>query len=234
MTIAEKLTNIADRIPIVYYEGRQSHWNEFWDDFQEKGTRTAYNNAFQNAWSDVAFRPKYDIRPTSAGYMFAGTKIADIKGCLESCGVELDLSKATSIDRLFSDAPNLTHLPKISTVSAPHLQNFVYNCKKLISIEEIVLKSDGTQTFNDNSFKSCENLLEIRFSGVIGSSLNVQWSKKLSAESYNSIFTALSNKSTGGKLTVASEAVDIFDAFYGANSWAMMVGARTNWSFTYA
>jgi hypothetical protein len=139
--------------------------------------------------------------------MFAGTKIANLAKCLEDNGVELDTSNATSVDRIFSDAPNLVRVPTISTINAPHLQNFVYNCKKLVSVDEVILKDDGSQTFNDNSFKSCESLVEIRFSGKIGNSVNFQWSKNLSTESALSIMKALlvsggTDSMTGKKLTL--------------------------------
>ena len=235
MAVAEKLTQIADNMPKVFEAGVKVEWNKLWDDIQDKGNRTAYNNAFQNAWSDVAFQPKYDIRPTSAGYMFAGTKIANLKGCLESHKVVLDLSKATSIDRLFSDAPNLTYLPEISTISAPHLQNVVYNCKNLISVDNIVLKDDGSQTFNDNSFKSCSSLVEIRFSGKIGNNMNISWSKGLSMMSLSSIVGALSTSVSGKTITLPNTARATYDNATISGAWdAFIEPYRAYWSFAYA
>lgn len=213
--------------------GIDSEWNKFWDDFQFNGTRIYYNNAFQNAWSDDIFRPKYDIRPTAAGYMFAGTKIANLKKCLEDCGVVLDLSKATSIDRLFSDAPNLTHVPEISSLSASYLENLFYYCRKLVSVDNVALKEDGSQKFNDNSFKYCDSLVEIRFSGVIGNNVNFQWSKNLSMGSLASIAGALSTTATGKTITLPSTARATYDnATYGGR-WAEIEAEHSNWSFAY-
>lgn len=220
MAVAEKLTQIAENMPKVYEAGVKAEWNKLWDDIQLLGTRTAYNNAFQNAWSDAAFQPKYNIRPTSAGYMFAGTKIANLKKCLEDNEVVLDTSKATSVDRLFSDAPNLTYVPTISTINAPHMQNLFYNCKKLISADMVILKSDGSQTFNDSSFKSCESLVEIRFSGVIGNNVNLQWSKNLSVDSLNSINNALSTTVSGKTITFPSSAKG-------------KITEKSNWTYAY-
>ena len=235
MTISEKLTKIAEDMPKVFDAGKDAERSAFWDDFQDFGNRVLYNNAFQNSWTDNIFQPKYDIKPTNAGFMFAGTKIADLKGCLESCGKELDLSKATSIDRLFSDAPNLTHLPKISTVSAPHLQNFVYNCKNLISIDEVVLKEDGSQTFNENSFKSCSALVEIRFSGKIGNNINMSWSKNLSMTSLNSIVSALSKSVSGKTITLPNTAEQTYDNATKVGEWQKLIeDYRAYWSFAYA
>lgn len=240
MSVAEKLAKVADNMPKVYEAGKNNEWNVVWDDIQDFGNRVLYNNGFQNTWSDSTFRPKYAFKPTSAGYMFAGTRIANLKGCLEKGGVDgkgvtLDLSKATSIDRLFSDAPYITHIPVISTVSAPHLQNFVYNCKKLIRIDGIILKDNGSQTFNDNSFKSCEALEEIRFSGIIGNDINFEWSKKLSAESYESIIKHLSPYASA-TIIVPFAAQSVYDAKYGSGAW--LAATKNNpqvagWTFKY-
>lgn len=236
MSIADKLTQIAENIPKVYDRGVKDEWHKLWNDIQDYGRRTAYNNGFQNAWTDASFKPKCDMRPTSAGYMFAGTKIANLKKCLEDSGVVLDTSNATSVDRLFSDAQNLTYVPTISTVNAPHLQNFVYNCKKLISVDMVILKDDGSQTFNDNSFKNCESLVEIRFSGVIGNNVNFSWSENLSAESYNNIINHLSPTASEKTITVPSVAPDVYDAKYGAGAWQIDVRDNPNikgWTFAY-
>lgn len=214
--------------------GKEAERSAFWDDFQEFGNRTAYNNAFQNAWSDALFRPKYDIRPTSAGYMFAGSKIANLKGCLELNGVVLDTSNATSVDYMFSGATRLSYCPAISTIKDSSLTTVFYDCKSLISIDKLILKSDGSQTFSNECFKNCTSLQEIRFEGTIGNSINLQWCTKLSAESYNSLIECLAGSATGdtlGTITLPSNVESVFDARYGSGSWAMMVGARPYWDF---
>ena len=242
MTLSDKLKLIAANMVDIFDGGKQEGYkvgmeaehSAFWDGFQDYGNRVLYNNAFQNSWTDNIFQPKYDIKPTSAGYMFAGTRVANLKKCLEDNDVMLDLSGATSIDRLFSDSPNLTYLPEISTVSAPHLQNVVYNCKNLISIENIVLKDDGSQTFNDNSFKNCENLVEIRFSGTIGNTINFQWSKKLSMPSLASILSALSKTASGQTITFPTTARATYDNETYSGRWDELVAEHPNWTFKYA
>lgn len=236
MTISEKLTKIAEDMPKVFGAGKDAERSAFWDDFQDFGNRVLYNNAFQNSWTDNIFQPKYDIKPTNAGYMFAGTRISNLEKCLEDNGVELDTSRATSVDRLFSDAPNLTYVPTISTVNAPHLQNFVYNCKKLVRVAMVILKDDGSQTFNENSFKNCEALVEIRFGGIIGNNINFQWAKKLSAESYKSIIEHLSPNASA-TIIVPSVAESVYDAKYGSGKWIEDTEDSpqvAGWTFKYA
>lgn len=49
--------------------GKQAEYDAFWNAFQTNGTRTAYNYAFYS-WHSDCFKPKYDIKPTAANYMF--------------------------------------------------------------------------------------------------------------------------------------------------------------------
>lgn len=245
MTTADKLTKIAQNMTGVYNGGKEKGFEDgvkaqerlFWSAFQENGARTAYNNAFQNAWSDDIFQPKYDLRPINAGYMFANTKIADLKKCLEDNGVVLDLSKATSLDRVFSGAEFLTKCPTISTLSATGsttLPNLFYNCKSLVSVDKVILKSDGSQTFNDNSFNNCSSLVEIRFEGTIGNNINFKWSKSLSMLSLASIVGALSKTVTGKTITLPSTARATYDNATISGAWDSLVKQYANWTFAYA
>lgn len=235
MLIAEKLTKIADNMPKVYEAGKEAEWNAFWDDFQDFGNRTAYNNAFQNGWTDIGFQPKWNIKPTSAGYMFANTKIANLKKCLEDHDVVFDTSNATSVSSMFENAGNLTHCPKISTVKCSSLPSIFFANKNLISIDEIVLKSDGSQTFNDNSFKNCSSLVEIRFSGKIGNNINLSWSKNLSMMSLSSIVDALSTSVSGKTITLPNTARATYDNATISGAWdAFIEPYRAYWTFAYA
>ena len=49
--------------------GKQAEYDSFWNAFQKNGTRTAYKYAFYN-WHSDCFKPKYDLKPTVANYMF--------------------------------------------------------------------------------------------------------------------------------------------------------------------
>jgi hypothetical protein len=225
MAIADKLTVIADNMPKVFEAGRKAEWNKFWDDFQDFGNRTAYNNGFQNAWTDDIFQPKYDIRPTTASYMFAGTRIANLKECLEKGGVDgkgvtLDTSNSTSLDYMFSNAANLTHCPVISGVKESYFTSTFYNCKKLISIDKLILKEDGTQTFSNDCFNNCGELVDIDIEGVIGNTINFQWLKKLSVDSLNSINNALSTTVSGKTITFPSSAKG-------------KITEKSNWTYAY-
>ena len=68
MSIAEKLTTIAENEQKVYEAGKKSQYDEFWDTYQTNGQRTNYTYAFSGlGWTDNLYKPKYPI--TFAGYV---------------------------------------------------------------------------------------------------------------------------------------------------------------------
>lgn len=91
MTIAEKLTAIAENEPKVYAAGQKAQQERFWEIFQGHGSRTTYNRAFYSpmnlikqgipAWTDETFRPIYPIicdTGNSCALMFVGTEVTSI------------------------------------------------------------------------------------------------------------------------------------------------------------
>lgn len=84
MSIAEKLTTIAENEQKVYEAGKKSEYDAFWDMFQNKGYGANYRYAFcYSRFDDSTFNPKYDINCTnvdsSAQYMFYSSPITDTK-----------------------------------------------------------------------------------------------------------------------------------------------------------
>ena len=63
MSIADKLTTIAENEQRVYDAGKQAQYDEFWDDFQKNGTEYMYYGyAFANrdVWTqDMIEKVKY-------------------------------------------------------------------------------------------------------------------------------------------------------------------------------
>ena len=63
MSIAEKLTTIAENQQNVFDAGKKSEYDAFWDAYQQNGNRRNYAFAFSGqAWGCNAFKPKYPIR----------------------------------------------------------------------------------------------------------------------------------------------------------------------------
>ena len=178
-----------------YADGKQAEYDAFWDSFQENGNRTTYSQAF-GGFNDETFAPKYDIviGPQNSGrYMFNYSKITDLKGALEKCGVVLDLSQTTETHSLLYGMPENTRTPKIDFghLGVNHYQIFAAS-PKLVEIEEYVVNENArfSQVFN-----GCTSLTTIKMSGIISNSIDFSQSTKLSLESAISVITHLKDYS---------------------------------------
>lgn len=205
----------------------------FWNAYQDKGARVNYSYGFAGAgWTDETLKPKYNIKPTSASRMFSNCGATDIKGILERQGVVLDLSRLEKITYLADGASNkITRLPELNVTSVKSLDNFIYQLPDLKSIEKVILKSDGSQSFAVTSFGYLSALEEIRFEGVIGQSgINLQGSTKLSRNSIESIVYALSTTTSGLTITLSMDAVS--GAYATREEWEAFANNRPNWTIS--
>lgn len=214
--------------------GRKAQYDEFWDAVQNFGKRTSYNYGFI-FWGDNAFYPKYDIKPVGwSDAIFNNSGIVNLKQRLLDCGVVLDTSKATGLQNLFSGCTNITNIPIISAISTSNCNGMFHSNNKLVEIEKLILKSDGSQTFS-NTFGYCYLLENLTIEGTIGKSgLDLRWSTKLSKASIISIINALSTTTSGLSITLSKTAVDkaypIPEGFTANGEWAMLIKTRTNWT----
>lgn len=210
MTTAEKLTLIAENEPKIYDKGKADGLSDFWDTVQETGARTSYTYGFAG-WTEAMkpyFKPKYDIRPTTGYAMFSyNDAIDDLPALCEECGIVLDFGNCSNLYSLFAYG-NVTHVGVFDTTGAKSANNVFYSCKQLHTIDKLILKTDGSQTFDANTFNTCPKLENLTVEGTIGSSnLSFAQSTGLTAESLTSILTALtkdSTKASGKSITFAT------------------------------
>lgn len=174
MSIAEKLTTIAENEQKVYDAGKKAQYDEFWDSYTKtiRNSGSAQNLFSGSGWNKDNFYPKYDIVPLStATAMFSyfswdnSAPYLDLAQRLEDCGVTLDTSQATVVSQMFTSA-YVTRIPKISVIGSPSLDR-VFRGTKAVIIDELELKEDGTNTFN-NIFQNCSALENIVITGTIG------------------------------------------------------------------
>lgn len=213
--------------------GRKAEYDEFWDMFQENGSRTDYRYAFAyTQWDDANFNPKYPIKIVgTATYTFVGTTFE-----WKDKVLEVDLSEATSLQWTFRNN-QFYHLGKCDLSSAASSNGTFAVCNNLQSIAEIV--SNENLTWN-NDFQYDSNLETVIFSGVIAKSgLNFQWSTKLSKASITSIINCLSTTTSGLTVTLSKDAVNkAFETSEGANDgrtsteWTSLIGTRSNWTIS--
>lgn len=197
--------------------GKKAEYDAFWDNFQLNGTRDIYQCAFWY-WSSDCFYPKYDIvlRSSNGESMFRYLDYAkyqkgenvyfDLAQRLEECGVVLDISKATQTSYMFSYAYNIIRVPELSFVSSTSASNMFQNCRRLKTIDKLILPSkENTLGFN-NAFLYCNELENITFEGLICSDLDFVYSP-LTKDSMNNIIQHLKDYSAeGGTHTVTFKA----------------------------
>lgn len=167
-----------------------SYYDTFWDNFQNNGIRTVYDQAFRTPWNDNIFKPKYDIKPKTAEGIFYQSKITNLKMLLEEQGIVFDTSKTTDM-RAIGRESSITHLPCISVESCTsgNMSNTFYLMSSLVYIEKLV--STKNTVWGTNTFGGCKNLTTIEeIGGEIGSSFNVQYCSKLDDLTVDNIVNA--------------------------------------------
>lgn len=185
-----KITDVPAKIGAialgVYNDG-------FWDDFQENGERTNYDDAFSSdLWTDEIFTPKYPMNCTSASGMFRGSKITTIpEGMLDTTNCEVMGFFAR--DSAFVKLPRIV----IGANCKIALQLFL-NSTNLLEIETLAIfgssyENGGMMTNATNLFYGCSSLEKITIEGEIFFDINFKWTTKLSVASMQSVITHLKN-----------------------------------------
>ena len=138
--------------------------------------------------------------------------------------------KATSFTNMFrSSAISNT---KVTIDFSEGTGTYVFNnATNLITVPKIIVNKNIEFT---GWFASCALLTEIRFEGIIGKSLDIHWSTKLSMESLASIVGALSKTSTGQTITLPTTARETYDNATISGAWDNLVAMYPNWTFKYA
>lgn len=172
-----RTSQYGEKVNEVYEQGKQSAYDEFWDKFQINGNRTNYQYGIcGHGWTLDTFKPKYSVKPTHANgiFLYCGV-IADLGQLFKDRGLILDFSQCTNSDQMFLGS-YFTALPVLDFRKVTTTSYGLFNsCTRLKKIELIMLNINGNQQFSA-SFNSCSALTDIAFSGVIGQTLNMQWS----------------------------------------------------------
>ena len=244
MSIADKLTTIAENEQKVYDAGKKAEYDRFWDAVQNYGNRTNYNRGFCGmTWTDDNFKPKYDIRPNgqnSAYSLFGFAAITDLVELLEKQGIVLDTSKASGLfGEMFANS-SVTRIPTLDLTNANisnGTTNMFANCNRLKTIDKIIM-SENTITYSMfNGVTALENVI---FEGVIGYTIDFK-SVPLSKDSIISIVNALSATKTGQTLTLKKSAVNNAFSINVDDETTYPVGSeyhtlrhsKDNWTFSY-
>lgn len=280
MSVAEKLTAIADKIreitgiakaltlddmaesiQIVHStgkfegetDGRQSAYDEFWDDFQQNGNRKYYIACFGTGWSANTFKPKYPIKPENAGYMFFNNMgqqlvIPDFVEFADNLAAEQGKTPETHPDMFdeeghyklldFSEctyamyalaALHSNHFGTLDFSKSTNTSYLFYShtvASGVTTIDEFI--SSEVTGYSSTSFQQATYLTDITMSGVVAKSINFG-TCPLNKASIESVVSVLSDTVTGQTATFKKTAKE---AAFTEQEWNTLIAAKPNWTIT--
>ena len=198
---AYTLSELSENIDTVYQKGKQTQTDAFWESAQKTSAgalRTDYSYAFAGAmWNDETYLPKYNIAPSNCSNMFFHNyEIHSPFKCsaYPNAPITIDTSSSTSFDRFIYDCV-VKAVPTINTTAATRLSSAFSYAVGLETIDKLILKSDGSQTFS-SVFQGTTTLENIVIEGTIGQNgFDVSPCTKLTHDSLLSIINALKDYS---------------------------------------
>lgn len=212
MSIADKLTTIAENVPKVYDSGYNKAEKDFWDAYQNEGKKTDLTRMFgSSAWTNENFKPRYDLKPTNAYGMFWGSKInGDLVEILDGLGITLDFSNLSNYEQYaITNAFSVTSFTRIGVCdfrnfkdSAMQIGQVFMQSTNLVTIDKIIVNGHG---FSSQAFKYCYKLKNLTIEGTIGRNSDFSCGNTvgqsvggLTEESLLSIIGALADYSESG------------------------------------
>ena len=187
MSIAEKLTTIAENEQKVYDSGKAQRDYEWWDKYQlyNGSERTDYLYAFAGTgWNDDNYNPIRTIKAHGrCGDMFAYSLVTDTK-----VAVDIAATSSTNKTNCFRNATRLRTVRKFIT-------NEIMNC--------------------DNQFTNCSELENLTVEGTIGRNAYFQWCP-LTPTSMKSVIAALKNFTVNDPSKVYSQTLQFSDDCWAA------------------
>ena len=202
MSIAEKLTTIAENLPKVYDAGVKSEYDKFWDGYQKNGKSAIYGTHIfaYECWNDDTFFPKYDIIPYSgsngSSYFFRN-KVTNLRERIDGRGLKLDLKNNPSLNQYFRFC-STCELPDMDTSGCTNFTELVADATNLHTIPRLNMTNATTAT---TPFYNTPALQNITFEGTISLSISFKWSPLLTIESLRSIISALYDFVGNGETT---------------------------------
>lgn len=127
MSIAEKLTAIAENEQKVYDAGKQAEYDRFWDAYQRRGLNTNYSNRFYN-WPAELYRPKYPIYTENyTNSCFSYAQFTDVK-------VPLIVAGSGSLSACFDNWSAGITIPSLQVTEKTVFANTFRNCTNLETV----------------------------------------------------------------------------------------------------
>lgn len=185
MSIAEKFEVIADEVYEVGHNkgfdaGKQAMNDAWWKVKTANFTRKGYDYGF--AGEDFTyvggFNPPIQIKPQG----YSSRIFSSAKGLGEITADKLDLSLCTTTEFIFAGA-DTPRIEIINTIGCSAVKSLFSENSYTHTVDKVILKDDGSQTFNQTAFGYTYALENITFEGVIGSDIWFTRSPKLTRDS---------------------------------------------------
>lgn len=230
-------------------QGKKDAYDYFWDTFQQNGERVLYQNAFGCQWTVELFKPKYQMIPTSAFYMFYSNLseylvIEDFVDFCDELAIEQGKTFETHPDMFdenghyqlidFKNCTNFQyglaalhtkHLGVIDLGKAKITYGLFYSHNAagngIQKIDKII--SSATTNFVDSTFQNATYLSEVIFEGVIAKSINFG-TCPLNANSVRSVISVLSPDVTGQTVTFSATS----RAYFSDADWTELITPISN------
>lgn len=242
LKIEEYVNAIDDVFKCGEFNGKQSQYDEFWDAFQQNGSRTFYRHAFSGwGWTADTFKPKYNITPTDCARMFEYCRAFNLKEKLKESNVKLDLSNVTDVSEMFYYAfmgvgDNV--IPDIWHKRITNATNCFYVATGIKTIENFTVAENCNVNM---AFFRCDELENLTVGNTIGANgWDFLWSPKLSHDSIVNIIEHLSPATTGLSIRFKKSAVNtafginVDDETTYTEEWTNLINSKSNWTIAFA
>lgn len=205
MSIADKLTEIAENVPKVFDAGKKEEHKEFWKLFQYEGREHDIRYKYYN-WTKDMYKPIYDhvAKSSGASSMFQNaTTITDIQ-------TNIDVSKGGACTSIFAYCFTLETIPLLKVCKANNLSNAFLRCEALkeVNIEGEIgsaIDLQSSKLLSKTSITSFINALSTTASGL---------SITFSSIAVNKAFETSENSNDGSAST----------------EWANLIATKSNWT----
>lgn len=201
MNITERTLQLKEDFDKVYEKGKKDEYGSFWDVYQGNGKRTNYYRAFANqsatssalGWSEITFKPKYDMRPTTMAQGFTYLNVGDLEKHFNECGIIFDTQNCTNFSQAFSYS-YITTFPVLHFKVITDASQIFASCVKLHTIRKIIFES-GANTAFSSAFSGCSALSNIdEIEGSIERNISFS-SSPLTADTIKRIISCLKDYS---------------------------------------
>ena len=246
MSIADKLTTIAENQEKVYEAGKDDSLRAMWEAIQCGGTRQNYGKLLNyTAWTPETFKPIYDITQSTDWYDFGYNYPSEyaslidkvgrisIKDLEEKQGISFILGSGGGNHTRLCTSPLFSEYNIVDISQATSTAYAFYGAYSGVNPKRIEhLICSETTPFATNTFQHATTYEYIGFEGVIAQNgLNLQWSKKLNKESITALVNTLSPDTSGLSVTISQTAKQ--NAFTD-EEWATLIATKPNWTISLA